>query len=341
MSAVMPQDHRVARIVLPALVVLAVAATVATWLNVRRTHRETERRIADLAQAQQRLERAVHLFRLERGSKGLGVTAPLEQLRHWAPLLQLSTTPQHQLPAIQERADDILLALEDHGADAFGPLRAEFDRLEPGNQDELARWLLTAMVRVDRARGLDLLAACARGIAPRVSARIRLFAAEELVHQDRPRAAALLTEIVRTETANGVDVNQLPEDLRAQLGNNPLPPMPMFFNFIDLLVAAAGNAAEDTLLTAASRPDQDRMTVQACVKQLGDMKSERASKVLRRLYANPPEMIINPIFQNHCLDAIAKIEGAGACDWFREQMTRKLDERVLAKLQDLVKTHCP
>src|SRR5690606_41664404 len=119
MSAVMPQDHRVARIVLPALVVLAVAATVATWLNVRRTHRETERRIADLAQAQQRLERAVHLFRLERGSKGLGVTAPLEQLRHWAPLLQLSTTPQHQLPAIQERADDILLALEDHGADAF------------------------------------------------------------------------------------------------------------------------------------------------------------------------------------------------------------------------------
>ena len=319
------------------------AVTLLAWNDLRRRTEMLTARATDAIAAQERLERAVQLFRFERGSKGLGATALIEQLRFYAPLLDLSTTPQREIALIQERVDDILSALDDIGSDAFEPLHGEFKKSEPGKDDELIRWLLLAMSRVNAARGKDLLAACLRGFEVPVTSRIRVIAAERLLELDRPRTGSILAEILAYESAAGIDSTRMSAEIQARYVAAKIqpPPMRMLFNLVDILVRSGAPGLEDHLIMAASRQGQDRMTVQACVRHLGELKAPRAVKVLKKLFDTPPELIINPIFQNHCLDAIAQIEGRGACDYFRELLRAKPDERVQAKLQQLIKTHCP
>jgi hypothetical protein len=313
------------------------------WLDLRRRLAEQDARAAEVSQALQRVERAVQLFRFERGSKGLGVAALLEQLRFWAPMLEVSSTPQKELPVIQQRVDDILTALSALGPEAFDPLHKELTRCDPGKDDELIRWLLQGMTLVDPARGKDVLATAVRGFEFPVTSRIRSFAAERLLELDRERAARLLSEVLTYETAAGIDSGRMPQDLQAKFTAAKVQPAPMrmLFNFVDTLVRAAPGDLEERLIMVATRPEQDRMTVQTCVRHLGEMKSQRALRAIKKLYDTPPEMAMNPIFQNHCLDAIGRIEGAGACDYFKDMLRKKPDERVQAKLQDLIKQHCP
>jgi hypothetical protein len=326
---------------LPIVLVLVLIAAV--WLDLRRRTDALAERVAAAAEAQEQVARAVQLFRFERGSQGLGVAALIEQLRYWAPLLGLATTPKAELPRIQQRVDDILTAFGDIGPSAFDPLLRTFHAATPGSDDELIRWVLRAMSAVDQERSEDVLVACARGIDFPVSGPIRVHAAGRLLELDKPKAAQLMSEIVGYESAGGIDLHRMPPELRQKLTGSKVAPQPlrMFFNFIDILAASGAVDVEDKLIMAASRPDQDRMTVQTCVVHLGNLQSARAVKTIKRLYEAPPEMAINPIFQNHCLDAIAKIEGAAACDYFRDLLRKGPDERVASKLKDLIKTHCP
>ncbi len=341
MSVVMPET-RAGRAFVVVVTLSTLAATLLAWLDLRQRSTALTAKVTDAIGAQERLERAVQLFRFERGSKGLGVTALIEQLRFWAPLLDLSTTPQREIAPIQERVDDILSALDDIGKDAFGPLHGEFKKSEPGKDDELIRWLLLAMSRVDAERGKDLLAACLRGFEVPVTSRIRVIAAERLLELDRARTASILAEILAYESSSGIDSTRMSVEMQAKYAAAKIqpPPMRMLFNLVDILVKSSAPNLEDHLIMVASRQGQDRMTVQACVRYLGELKAPRAVRVIKKLFDTPPELIINPIFQNHCLDAIAQIEGGGACDYFRELLRAKPDERVQAKLQQLIKTHC-
>ena len=81
-------------------------------------------------------------------------------------------------------------------------------------------------------------------------------------------------------------------------------------------------SASGTCLTRRRQP------VQSCVKHLGQLRAKRASKPIRKLFDAPPDMTIHPIFQNHCLDAIAAIDGAAACGHFREQLRHATHHRV-------------
>ena len=322
--------------------VATLGVTTAHWVTAHRTNEQLTNEISRLTREQGELARAVQLFRFERGSKGLGATALIEQLRFWAPLLDLSTTPQREINAIQAKVADILQAFEDIGKDAYDPTLAAFRQAKPTQEDELRRWLLEAMIRVDRDRARELLATCVRGWEFDVTPRVRLIAGHQLLDLDKPHAAKLLSEIMRYESGKGIDRSRLSPELQQKLAALPAPPeqMKMFFNLVDLFVATGAADVEEQLLVVATRPDQDLTTVQTCVKHLGQLRAKRASKAIRKLFDAPPEMTINPIFQNHCLDAIAAIDGAEACDYFREQLRRGPDERVLAKLQDLLKTHC-
>ncbi len=311
------------------------------WWDIRSRFDDLASRAAALEASQARVERAMQLFRFERGSKGLGVTALLEHLRHWAPLLSLSTTPQREIGAIQERVDDLTKAFEAIGADAYEPLVAAFKNAAP-TEDDLRKWLITTLPRLDRARGIALLEETVRGVDRSVSPRIRVHAANVLLETDKERLGRVLGELLTYESAAGIDPTRLPAGLREAFGAAQLVPerMPMFFNFIDLFVATGASDVEEKLIMVAGRQDHDLATVQACVKQLGDLRSVRGVKVIKRLYDRPPEMMVNPIFQGHCLDAIGRIEGAGACDYFKEMLRRGPDERVHAKLTELIKTHC-
>lgn len=317
------------------------AALGASWWNLRAGIISLQTRTAALEQALQGVERAVQLSRFERGSKGLGVTALLEQLRHWAPLLSLSTTPQREIPAVQERVEDLTRALEAVGADALPPLLAALQGAKP-DEDDLRKWILTAVPRIDRERGLTLLEDCVRGLDRAISPRIRVHAANLLLELDKARLGKILGELLTYESATGIDATRLPHGLREAFAAARLPPqrMPMFFNFIDLFAATGANDVAEKLIMVAGRPDHDLATIQACVKQLGELRSAHAVKVLKRLYESPPEMMVNPIFQGHCLEAIGKIEGGAGCDYFKEMLRRGPDERVQAKLSDLIKTYC-
>lgn len=336
-------ETRRSRAILILAILLTLATTVVAWLDQRRRSDALGDRVGGVIEATERLERAVQLFRFERGSKGLGVAALIEQLRFWAPLLDLSTTPQHEIPRIQQRVDDILTAFDDIGDDAFEPLLTAFHQAAPGQDDELIRWLLEAMSQVDQERSEDLLVACTRALEFPVTGRIRVRAAQRLLELDKAKAAQVLSQILEYETAAGIDEHRMPPDLRNKLAASKIAPQPMrmLFNFVDYLVASQAPDVEDRLIMAATRPDQDRMTVQTCVKHLGELKSKRAVKALKRLFDAPPEMNLNPIFQNYCLDAIGKIEGADACAYFRDLLLQKPDERVMDKLQAMIKTYCP
>lgn len=317
------------------------AALGASWWNLRAEIAGLQARTDALERSLQGVERAVQLFRFERGSKGLGVTALLEHLRHWAPLLSLSTTPQREIPAIRETVEDLLRAFEAVGADALPALLAAFHAAK-ADEDDVRKWLLAAIPRIDRERGLALLEESVRGIDRAISPRIRVHAANLLLELDKARLGKILGELLTYESATGIDPTRLPYGLRDAFAAAKLPPqrMPMFFNFIDLFVATGASDVAEKLIMVASRPDHDLATIQACVKQLGELRSEHAVKVLKKLYDSPPEMMINPIFQGHCLEAIGKIEGSAGCAYFKEMLRRGPDERVQAKLNDLIKTYC-
>lgn len=335
-------EPRGGRAALVVLLLACLGVSVAHWLDQRSATARLLEGLDRLNQEQARLERAVQLFRFERGSKGLGVHALIEQLRHWAPLLDVSTTAQRELPGIEAKVRDILSALQDLGADAYGPLLDAFRTAESGKDDELRRWLLEGMLRVDRARSLDLAATCLRGWEFAATPRLRTIAGQMLLDHDKPRAAKLLSEILGYESSKGIDRSRLtPDQQKALAAITPAPqPMRMFFNLVDLFVAAGASDTEERLLVVATRPDQDLITVQTAVKHLGKLRAKNAGRAIRKLFEAPPEMAVNPIFQNHCLDAIAEIEGPSACEYFKDQLRRGPDERVSAKLQDLIKTHC-
>jgi hypothetical protein len=232
--------------------------------------------------------------------------------------------------------------MRDLGADAEQPLRRAFVEAKPGVEDERRKWLLRALLAVAPARGRELALETVRGFDFPVNPRIRFFAAQLMLEHDKVALGNLLGDILDYESVNGVQGQRLPPEQLKRYSASSLAGQrsPLFHNFVDLYVACGIPNADGKLIGVASRPDQDLVTVQKCVKHLGDLESQRAVPLIVRLFERPPEMQANPIFQNHCLDALAKIQGANVCQFLKDTLRRQDSELVQNKLKDLIKQHC-
>ena len=148
------------------------------------------------------------------------------------------------------------------------------------------------------------------------------------------------TVILEFESANGITRPLHPHfrnQPEAVISTNRIPD---FFNFISRFVASGHPDVDGVLRQIIGRAEHDRMTYQECVKELGRMRTRLAADRIRELFEKPPFRERSPIFQNHCLQAIADIEGQEACSYFEEQLMKVDDKNVVTKLQSLVKQLC-
>ena len=89
---------------------------------------------------------------------------------------------------------------------------------------------------------------------------------------------------------------------------------------------------EDTLLMVMQRSEHDVVTVQECIKVLGQRRCERAVPAIEKLYRNPPNRVENPLFLVHCLTALHAIQG--------ERARPFLEEALRTATTDTVANHC-
>ena len=328
---------RTALVALPLLVVLGLGY--AGYRGLQQTIGNIERQLTVLTEANHELTQAMQLYRYERGSKGLGVQALLDQMRHWAPMLQNASTPAATVPTIEKRMHEILDAMVALGPDAFAAVQQALLQTDT-HQDELAKWLLRAAQRVDPARAEELLVRVIQRDQITVSPRLRMIAADQLIALDKERAGAVLRQILRQESHTGLVPSRLSVDQADVIPAGMAQATPEFFNFIDRYVSTGDPEVEATLLMILGRPEHDTLTVQSTVKALGALRAKAAVDRIQQLFEKPVGAVDNPLFRNHCLEALAQIQGKEACAFFDAALTKEQNALVANKLKDLIKRHC-
>jgi hypothetical protein len=313
------------------------------YADLRRAADGLAQRVREVDERLAAQERTLQLYRFEQQSKaGLGFPALLEQIRFWAPQAAVATTPEVKLPVIEKQLRDVCAAVVALGPEAFVLLEEAFRQSQPGTDYEVRRWLLTAMIEVDKARAKEFLASVAQGLGVPVSPRLRLFASDRLLELDPALAAQVLEQILSVETHRGLDPERVAP---AVLAEHPdavenLVPYRGFSGFIQRYVAT-GHANEQILVRILTRwRDHDLMTLQEAVKALAALHSADAVEPIKELFETPPRGF-TPMFRNYCLDALADIMGADACSYLKEALRREQNETVITKLTDLIKKSCP
>ncbi|MFO1052714.1 MAG: hypothetical protein U1F36_10915 [Planctomycetota bacterium] len=332
-----PRPASKSPLLIASLVTLAGLGATTAWLGSKlgALGREVGRLTEETAQ----IRRIATLMRLEDKSQGRGIGAILEQIEHYGPMLASAGTPSPTANFIVERLEEALTAVEVLGRDAFGRIQAELEQ-NSTLDNETRTWLLRAGIRADRPAGLDLAAQLARGIRMSPDPATRLAAARELVSQDKEMAGGVLRQILDIESSRGVTRQPPPELAKDYERAIPSNVGSQFCNFITLFAQTRHPDVEVVLRQILGRKEHDMLTYQECIVELGRLKSKDAVPAIKELYANPPGNQFNPMFLNHCVQAIADIDGADACEWMREQLKTQDVPLVQARLQDLVKQLC-
>lgn len=323
-------------LLLQAVTLLGVGALAV--LAVRQGEQVQElRQQSQAAEAQLRVLAAeMTRFRIEQSStKGPGVPAILERIKAYAPQLTSASVPMPDYRASLKEMDAILRATESLGKPAFEPIRQRFLDLPVREYDE-KKWLLQAMVCADREAGLDFVQQVLEGThnSVPVSPRLRWYAADMMLREDKPRAALLLRTILRTESSRGINVE------RASAYHLAIPdksvPMAGFENFVAYYLRSDDPECISTLLMVLGRAEHDLPTLQECVKALGELHAQEAVPTIEKLYSNPPIISDNPLFPNHCLDALFKIEGERARPFFEQALKQVNNDLIANKLKHLL-----
>jgi hypothetical protein len=322
---------------LAAWILLASALGAAIWafVDLRREIADLGRRTASAETTLQAVLGEVTRFRIEQRAEGRGIHALLEKLTAFAPVLSSARTAAPDFEFAQREMDAVLRAIESLGADAWPTIEQRLGTLDVQSFDE-QKWLLEAAVRADPQRGRQLVAEVLRGQhrQVRVSPRLRWYAADLLTHVDPPLGQRILREILSYESSRGIDP-QRAAAYQIQLPGSPAASQG-FHHFVVAYLRSSDPAAEDTLMMVIGRPEHDLVTVQECVKALGALKSQKAVKTIERLYRSPPGIHDNPLFQNHCLDALAAIQGREACPFLLEELKKAPSEMVVNRLKLLI-----
>jgi hypothetical protein len=266
-------------------------------------------------------------IRLEQRAEALGPAGLLAKLRVYAPLVTSARTPEPDFAAAKREIDSILRAFAAIGQDAWKPVTDRLRQLDADKDYDEARYLVRAAMRIDPEAG--------KGIAKEVltgqrlsSPKMRWDAARMLTDADKPLAQQLLRHIVSTESSRGVN----PDRTGTPVTDIAAMSTSGFHNFIGLYVRTEDPALEDTLLMVMGRAEHDLITVQECVKVLGERHCERAVAAIEKAYREPPNRVENPLFQMHCVTSLQQIQGPAARPF--------LEEALRTATTDTVAKHC-
>lgn len=330
-----------AQALLPTLALLAIVGSgVAAWFSWQ-SRSESQAAREELARASTELaelRRAVQLMRFEKGGAS-GPTALLEQLRFWAPKLQNATTPAAEVPEVQRKIADLHDAFGAVGKDAQAALETAFRNSTSDSEDEFRRQCLIALGRAAPLRARDLLVQLVKSIDTRPSPRLRLIACDELTRLDKALAGQTLRDVLATQSSQGVNLNRLAPEYAAKIAGqvSGAAAWSGFFNLVGKYLATEDAETDATLQMLLNRAEHDRTTIAECVKALGARRCKDALGRIQELYKSPPPPVEDPIFRNHCLEAISAIAGESARPFFDEALRNETNPIVQTKLQDLLK----
>lgn len=334
------------RLLTPLLLVALLIGGSYAVIDLRRRQDVIERESAATAAAAARTERLLTLMRFEQlGKDGLGMAALLGQIREFAPVYVAATTTAPERDAILARLQSVVSAMRAIDKDdAWNALQRALTATSPStNHEEIVRWILYGMIEVDVTRAKPLLVELVRSLQSRVTPNTRLFAADRLLDLDKDLAGETLRGVLEYESASGVNKLRMPPALTDRFPNAALTidPFPGFYLFVQRFFQTEHADRENVLLMILGRHEHDLITVQECVRLLGEMRSRQAVGAVQRLFERPPGLQQNTLFRNHCLDALAAIQGADSCVFLQERLRQEQDRLVQAKLIDLIKKHCP
>lgn len=272
-------------------------------------------------------------MRIEQSAGAKGPRALLEKLRTYAPMLSNARVTEPDFQNARKEMMDILRAFGSLGEDAREPVLARLAQVSPQKDYDECRFLLDALLRIDPAVGKERLVEVLRGrLLP--SPQMRWYAASKLTEIDRPLAQVELRRIVTSESNRGVN-----PDRSAQ--NAPVPdPAALatsgFHNFIIHYARTEDPKLDETLLMVMQRAEHDRMTVQECVKQLGEDRYQPAAPTLEKLYRSPPLQQDDPLFLNVVLEALVEIQDKSARPFLEAELAKATHEVVAKKIQSLL-----
>ena len=255
-------------------------------------------------------------IRIEQSAGMKGPKGLLEKLRTFAPLVANTRTTEPDYKAAKKEIEAVLRAFQSIGQDAWAPIMARLGELRGDKDFDEVRWLLEAAVRVDPKEGKQILQQVLLGrYLP--SPRLRWQAARMLIDLDKPLAQTLLRQILLTEFHNGMNQERA-SYYHAETPDPVALAQSGFSNFILWYRRSEDPQMDDTLLMVLGRAEHDMNTIRDCVKALGERRCARAVEPIEKLFKNPPQQ--DPLFLNHCVDAVHEIQGDAARPWLEEAM---------------------
>ncbi len=272
--------------------------------------------------------------RIEQSAGTKGPQALLEKLRLYAPLLSNARVNEPDYFTTKKEMESILRAFGTLGQDAWKPLQERLAQCKPEKEHDEIKWLFEACARIDVAGTATLLREVLLG-RTFPSPRLRWFAAEVLTRIDQPQAQNLLRQILLTESSRGIDPARAAHygggipDKQALATNG-------FNNFVVAYVRAGDPKMDEVLQQVIARSEHDAITVQECVKVLGERKCAAAVPQIEKLYREPPLQQQNPLFLNYCLEALVDIQGAAAKPFLEQALPNATTDVVAKKIQYLL-----
>lgn len=331
-SAPTPDRNRPSRQspLLLALLLLGVAASASlTWLT-RATLAAQQGELAALRATLDDVLGEVTRLRVEQSAKSKGPKGLLEKLAVYAPLAANSRTTEPDFENAKAELVAIIRAFESIGSDAWAPVQERLASLDTTADFDQIKWLLEASMHIDPLAGKQQLKEVLLG-QRMPNPRLRWWAAELLLRNDKPLAADLLRRILLTESSRGVNPDRIGQYPGMAVPDAAAFAQTGFNNFVQKYLRTDDDRIEETLLLLLGRVEHDSITIQDCVKELGRRRCARAVAPIQQLYANPPLQQQNPLFLIHCVRAVHEILADGANDWL-EQVVANAPTPEVAKV---------
>ncbi len=316
--------------------VAAAFAGAAAGLFALRTEVQDLRRAAEADRAAlQEILAEVTRLRIEQSAGIKGPQALIEKLRTYAPLLTSARTAEPDYRNAQKEMDAILRAFGALGADAWQPIQDRLAGLETGKDFDEIKQLLRAAMAVDRTKGIALFRDVLLG-QRLPSPRLRWYVGGELAEIDRPLAQDLLRRVLLTESSRGYNPDHAAAFPGAVVPDRAALSTTGFHNYVLAYARTQDPRLDETLLMILGRAEHDRMTLQECVKLLGDRRCADAAPAVEKLYGQPPFGQEDPIFLNYCLEAIVAIRGKDAQPFLEAALPKASSELVQKRIQALL-----
>lgn len=306
---------------------------VSVWLLDRRLEEQQQHFAAQQATLKTVLGEVTR-FRIEQSTSSKGPLGLLEKLRTYAPMAASARTTDPDYRNARKELDAVLVAFESLGPDGVKPIQDRLVQVRPDRDYEEVRWLLEASVRVDRTSGIELLKQVLLG-RKLPDPKLRWDAAKLLTDLDQKLAQTLLRQVLRTESSRGPNLDRA-DAIGATIPDRAAFATTGFHNFVNHYVRTQDPETDDTLLMVMGRTEHDAVTIQECIKVLGERRCLRAVDAIKRQYENPPLQQDNPIFLNYCLEALVEIQGADARPYLQAALPTATSDTVAKRIEFLL-----